>query len=245
VSILLGTFYVLDRRNFLRAPAEVRDRETGPEQHWHASGLVNLPLLGLALGCVFLRAPWRELGMVAVAVASYFLTPKSVHQANDFSFGPLKEVAWLFLGIFATMVPALDYLERHAASLGLSSPMSFYFLTGTLSAVLDNAPTYLTFLTAALGLYESPDGHVLSVNSAADVRLFVAAHPLELMAISLGAVFFGAMTYIGNGPNLMVKSIAERSRVRVPSFFGYVWRYTLPYLLPPLVAAGWIFLRAP
>ena len=224
---LIGVFYVLDRKNFLRAPQQVREAETANET-WKFEGLGNLFFLGVILAAVFLKHPpgLSEGLMFTAAIGSYFTTRKPVHEANDFSFDPIREVAWLFIGIFATMVPALDYLEVNAAQLGLNSEMKFFWFTGALSGALDNAPTYLTFLAAAMGR------HHLSLNSRADVQEFVAHHDHELIAISLGAVFFGAMTYIGNGPNFMVKSIAERAGVRTPSFFAYFLRYAIPILLP-------------
>ena len=232
VGLLLAIFYVVDHLNFQKAPREVVEKQTAHEA-WRFDGLPNLLLLAIILVAV-LGNRWMpflvpEAIMVAAAVASYYLTPKPVHEANDFSFAPIKEVSWLFLGIFATMVPALDYLGRHAAEIGITTPMQFYFATGALSSFLDNAPTYLTFLSASLGL------HHLSMDETADVVKAVHAFPREILAISLGAVFFGAMTYIGNGPNLMVKSIADHAKVKTPNFFEYILRYAIPFLLPILV----------
>lgn len=233
---VIGIFYFFDRRNFLRAGKEVRDRETAHET-WKFDGLRNLVFLGVILAAVFLRHPpgLSEALMVAAALGSYFLTPKPIHEANDFNFEPIKEVAWLFVGIFATMVPALDYLEVHANELGLDTEMKFFWLTGALSGVLDNAPTYLTFLAAAMGRYQ------LSLNSATDTQAFVAQHDHQLIAISLGAVFFGAMTYIGNGPNFMVKSISDQAKVKTPSFFAYLFKYAIPILLPFFVLVSILF----
>lgn len=230
---LIGVFHAFDSRNFLRAPKPVRDQETAHET-WKVQGLHNLGFLGFILAAVFLRNPpgLSEALMLAAAAGSYFTTPRPVHNANDFTFTPVKEVAWLFLGIFATMAPALDYLERHAGALGLDSAMKFYWCTGALSGVLDNAPTYLTFLAAAMGRQH------LSLSQPADVTAFVAQQGHELLAISLGAVFFGAMTYIGNGPNFMVKSIAEAAKVKTPSFGDYLFRYALPILVPLFVVVA-------
>ncbi len=224
---IIAIFYALDRKNFLRARKEIRDRETAHET-WTFDGLRNLAFLGVILGAVFIKSPpgLSEALMVAAAVWSYFATPKPVHDANDFNFAPIREVAWLFVGIFATMVPALDYLKLHATELGLDSEMKFFWLTGALSGVLDNAPTYLTFLAAAMGR------HQLDLDAKADVQTFVGQHDHELTAISLGAVFFGAMTYIGNGPNFMVKSIAEHAKVKTPGFFGYLFKCAVPILIP-------------
>ena len=233
---LIGIFYAFDSKNFLRAPKPVRDKETAHET-WKVDGLHNLGFLGLILGAVFVRNPpgLSEALMVGAAVGSYLTTRKSVHEANAFTFAPVKEVAWLFLGIFATMVPALDYLETHAGELGLNSEMKFYWFTGALSGVLDNAPTYLTFLAAAMGRQH------LSLSQPADVAAFAAQHDHELIAISLGAVFFGAMTYIGNGPNFMVKSIAEAAKVKTPSFGDYFLRYALPILVPFFALVALLF----
>ena len=233
---VIGIFAVLDWRNFLRARKEIRDKETASET-WRFEGTRNFLFLAVILAAVFLRKPagLSELLMFAAAAGAYFTTPRPVHEANDFSFAPIREVAWLFIGIFATMVPALDYLELHANTLGLDSEMKFFFGTGSLSAVLDNAPTYLTFLAAAMGR------HGLSINSPADMTAFMAQHDHELVAISLGAVFFGAMTYIGNGPNFMIKSIAEQSKVKTPSFFAYLFRYAVPILLPFFLLVSLLF----
>ena len=163
---------------------------------------------------------------MAAAVGSYLATPKRVHEANDFNFHPFNEVAWLFLGIFATMVPTLDYLALHSKELGLASDAAFFWLTGGLSAALDNAPTYVTFLAAAMGR------HDLSLDDPAQLHQLLRADEHEVIAISLGAVFFGAMTYIGNGPNFMVKAVAERMKVKTPGFFAYLLFYAAPILLP-------------
>jgi Na+/H+ antiporter NhaD/arsenite permease-like protein len=230
LGALLAVFYWLDRRNFLRASGEIRRRQTAAGETWKFSGTRNILFLTLILAAVFLPAPWREALMVAAAAASYFSTKRAVRAANDFTFAPIKEVAWLFAGIFATMMPALAWLKLHAASLGLVTPLAFYFSSGLLSGVLDNAPTYLTFLSAAEGL------HNVTVSG------LLAGHPEYIIAVSLGSVFFGALTYIGNGPNFMVKSIADHAKVRAPGFAAYIWKYALPVLLPILILTGLIFL---
>ncbi len=242
-GLLIGVFYVIDSFNFRRAPKEVRAKETAQEE-WELSGMRNLIFLAVILGAIFLATPVREILMVGAAAASYFWTPKRAHEANRFTFAPIREVGWLFLGIFATMIPALHILAIHAKSLGIDTPMEFYWITGTLSGVLDNAPTYLTFLTTSISLHLDPvDAHRLVLGNAADVAAYIGSFPLELMAISLGAVFFGACTYIGNGPNFMVKSIADHEKIRTPDFFAYIWKYSLPILIPIFALVGWIFLR--
>lgn len=235
VVMLIALFFVIDRKNFLRAPKKIRDMETAHEE-WRFDGLHNIFFILVILVAVFIRSvPFlSEAMMLLAAVASYVTTHNHIHEANDFNFEPIREVGWLFVGIFATMLPALQFLEGNAENLGLNSPMKFYWLTGILSGVLDNAPTYLTFLAAALG----KEG--LTLDSSADVLSFVQSNGAELTAISLGAVFFGAMTYIGNGPNFMVKAISEHAKVRTPSFFGYI-RYSAMYLLPILFIIALIF----
>ena len=236
LGCLLAIFYALDRVNYLKAPRPIRETETANEI-LRFDGLHNLGWLALILASVFLRNPpgLREALMAAAAVGSYKTTLKPVHESNHFSFGPIKEVAWLFAGIFATMVPALDYLELHAAELGITRPLHFYWFSGALSGVLDNAPTYLTFATAAFGLKK------LSIDNSTHMAQFLVQHAPYLIAVSLGSVFYGAMTYIGNGPNLMVKSIADHAKVHTPHFFAYVIRFSLPLLLPVLALVGWLF----
>ncbi|RFC42484.1 MAG: Na+/H+ antiporter NhaD [Verrucomicrobia bacterium] len=230
--LLVGVFYILDRRNFLRAPERVREMETR-EEHWEFAGLVNLFLLAALLGAIMLPFGWREGVMLAAAVTSWFTTPARIHEANEFDFAPVKEVAWLFAGIFLTMVPALQVLGANTAALGLSSSLQFYWSTGALSGVLDNAPTYLAFLAAAFG--------GVGLNLDTDMAAFLQQQSQLLKSVSLGAVFFGAMTYIGNGPNLMVKKIADQQKVHTPSFMAYVLRFSGPVLLPIFALVGILF----
>ena len=173
--------------------------------------------------------------MTAAAVAAYFRADKRILAHNDFNFGPIKEVAFIFAGIFATMIPALAYLSAHAAELGIQSPGGFYFACGSLSSLLDNAPAYLNFLSVAQGLKGIP-------MTPAGVQQFSETYPQYLLGISLGAVFFGACTYIGNGPNFMVKAIAESAGAPTPGFFEYIIKYTLPILIPIYVLVWIIFL---
>ena len=135
------------------------------------------------------------------------------------------------------MIPVLDYMERHAADLGLRSDLQFYWTTGALSAVLDNAPADLTFFASAAGL------HGLRIEDPQQVAVFIAQHDHSLIAISLGATFFGALSYIGNGPNLLVKAIADDAGVHTPGFFGYIFKFALPILLPILALVSFLFFR--
>jgi Na+/H+ antiporter NhaD/arsenite permease-like protein len=242
-GLLLTAFYIFDFLNFRRAPEPVRQKETAQET-FRIDGLRNSWFVAIILGAVLLRgagAPWGmpEIIMAGAAWFSHRLTDPVIRQQNDFSFEPLKEVAWLFLGIFATLVPIIHSLTAHSKSFLHPTDLQLYLLTGSLSAVLDNAPTYLTFLTLALTLHE-PQLHLLD---PADVALFANQCPKTLAAISLGAVFFGAVTYIGNGPNLLVKSIADSSKIKMPTFFGYILKYSIPILIPILFLAGWILSR--
>ena len=173
--------------------------------------------------------------MVLAAFLSYVTTAKPVHESNDFNFGPIKEVAILFAGIFATMIPALEWLEKYASQIGINSPGQFYWGSGVLSSVLDNAPTYLNFLSAAVGLFGS-GAHA----GTEAVRELLLDHSQYIRAISVGSVFFGAVTYIGNGPNFLVKSIADQADAKTPHFFEYFYRYSLPVLIP-IFAAIWFF----
>jgi Na+/H+ antiporter NhaD/arsenite permease-like protein len=243
VGLLLALFYAMDSVNFRRAPQEVREKETAHED-WFFRGLLNVVWLAVVLGAVFLPKNIQEttvlgifsipaLVMFAAAAASYFTTKPEVHESNDFNFGPVKEVGFLFIGIFLTMIPALQILQSGEA-VKIDTPMQYYFATGALSAFLDNAPTYLSFLAASMGHEQ------LSVDSTADVLKFAAENAGHLIAISLGAVFFGAGSYIGNGPNFIVKAIADKSKVHAPSFLAYMYRYSIPILLPVLIVVGWI-----
>jgi Na+/H+ antiporter NhaD/arsenite permease-like protein len=234
VGALLAVFYALDWRNFRRAPISIRQAQTAHEE-WKFRGLHNVLFLAIILFAVFQGPGIREFLWVLAAAGSWVTTPAPVHEANDFDFHPIKEVAWLFVGIFATMVPALHTLELHAPELGLHSPMQFYWMTGALSGVLDNAPTYLAFLATAFGV----EG--LNMNSAPDMARFLATSDHLLVAVSIGAVFFGAMTYIGNGPNFMVKAIADHQKVETPSFLGYLLRYSIPILIPIFFVVGIVF----
>lgn len=182
--------------------------------------------------------PIPELVMGAMAFGAWVTTRPALRAANGFDFGPMNEVAILFAGIFVTMGPALLFLNVHAPALRLSEPTQYFWATGLVSAFLDNAPTYLTFAATACGLAGVPaEGRYLAEYVARG-----GEGPVVLAAISMGAVFLGALTYIGNGPNFMVKAIAEDGGVTMPSFFGYL-TYSIPILIPILLLVGWAFGR--
>jgi Na+/H+ antiporter NhaD/arsenite permease-like protein len=213
-------------------------------------GLLNLVFLGGIVATVYAAGkgigfdsePWpiglQEGIMVALTAAAFATTPSQTRTDNRFSWGPIIEVAVLFAGIFVTMTPALLLLNAHGAKLGLSEPWEFFWATGMLSSVLDNAPTYLTFAATACGQAGVPlEPRYL----ATYLDLPVAANSAQILAaISCGAVFMGANTYIGNGPNFMVKAIAEESGVKMPGFFGYMF-YPAVVLLPLFVLVTFLF----
>jgi len=218
VGLVIGVFYLADRRAFAldaaAGPAPVNAEARVPLS---IEGKINIPLLLVVIGAVFLPTPWRETAMAAAAVVSAWKTPAKVREENEFTWYPIEEVAILFAGIFATMIPALLILKARGAELGVATPAHFFWATGALSSFLDNAPTYLTFFSLAQGV------------GGAQTVAGVSA-PL-LQAISAGAVFMGANSYIGNAPNFMVKAIAEEAGVRMPSFFGYM-AWSCGILLP-------------
>ncbi len=241
VGLLLAIFFILDFFNFQRAPKKIRALETRAGEEWKFLGIHNVFFLLMILGAVFVNRPpfLREAIMIFAALLSYKTTRKDVHESNDFNFGPIKEVGILFIGIFATMIPALEWLERYASQLGINSPGQFFWGSGILSSVLDNAPTYLNFLSASTGLFHL--GHLSEGSDA--VTFLLLNHPNYIRAISVGSVFFGAVTYIGNGPNFLVKSIAEQTKVKTPSFFGYFFRYSLPILIPIFGLIWFLYFR--
>lgn len=200
-SLLLLIFYFWDRRAFGREIAADVRCDRAQVEPVRISGLVNLVFLAGIVFAVFQKTPVREGLMFLMVVMSFVVGKRSARRFNKFTWGPIVEVAVIFAGIFATMVPALLLLKQHAPELGIARPWQFFWLTGLISSFLDNAPTYLTFYSIAEGIGIS-DG--------------------LLEAISVGAVFMGANTYIGNGPNFMVKAIADRAGFRTPSFFGFM-----------------------
>ncbi len=297
--IMLIVFWIIDKRDHAKVE-RVHEKDPGPAVQIY--GFQNFLYIGMILLGVFrpsmfehiregeyLMLPLsREVLMLIAAVASKLSTKPYIYERNEFTYGPIKEVAILFVGIFSTMVPALNYLSHNSDSMPLKTPGQYYFITGALSSMLDNAPTYLVFLETKQGQVQDkygeeigqlrevldnhepgvvpvrPEGldeHVLagydtllqynktkveqSKVSDVDIRIamIIGNKDMEifLIAISIGAVFFGACTYIGNGPNFMVKSIAESAGIQMPSFFGYFFKYALPILVPIYVLVWFIF----
>jgi Na+/H+ antiporter NhaD/arsenite permease-like protein len=240
LALVIAVFWLRDWMHFRASPSAVAITQPHPQPSgkWQCVGAPNFLAMAGMLASLILAPPvWREFSILAIAATAYFFTGAEVRRLNEFTFAPLKEIAWIFLGIFGTMMPVLDYMERHAANLGLRSDTQFFWTTGVLSAVLDNAPAYLTSLAAALGL------HGLSIENNGEVAQFIAGDDHSLVAISLGATFFGALTYIGNGPNLLVKAIADHAGIKTPGFFDYIFRFALPILIPIFALVSFLFFR--
>ncbi|MES2778462.1 MAG: sodium:proton antiporter [Bacteroidota bacterium] len=248
--LLCIPFYFFEKRN---TKLDDVDNSKHYTNHIIIDGKRNLIWLLLIIGTVFLDPNTiegfpaimvegkkisfiRELLQLGIAFSCYRFANKKALLSNNFDFEPIKEVAFLFGGIFLSMIPALQLLSGLGAQ-GLTFSESFmYWGSGVFSAVLDNAPTYVNFFTLTLSTFG------FDAQNIADVQAFLASeHVHYLMAVSTGAVFFGAMTYIGNGPNFMVKAIAEQTGVKMPGFFQYIYKYSLPILLPILTIIWLVF----
>jgi Na+/H+ antiporter NhaD/arsenite permease-like protein len=208
VGIVLAVFYVWDRRAYSKEQPVDLQRDVTEKVPLSLTGKWNLLLLGGVLVGVFLPSPWREIVMAAMAGLSIIITPRDLRAENGFTYHPITEVAVLFIGIFLAMIPALAILQARGGELGMTKPWQFFWSTGILSSFLDNAPTYLTFMSLAQGLGMA--------------RQIAGMPTIMLEAISAGAVFMGANSYIGNGPNFMVKAIADEANIRMPNFFAYM-----------------------
>jgi Na+/H+ antiporter NhaD/arsenite permease-like protein len=254
---LLIVFFVLDTVYYRRE----EQPESVEREPIKVDGLHNLIYLGGVVGAVLMSGFWnigtvtilgveqkiqfllRDAIMLSMGFLSLKTTSKAVHEGNEFSWFPIKEVAILFAGIFMTIIPALAILKAgehgHMAGVmqALSDPVHYYWITGSLSSFLDNAPTYLTFFNTALGKFYA------GMPEAGAVGMLIQDNKIYLMAISAGAVFFGAITYIGNAPNFMVKSIAEEAGVSMPSFFGYMLKYSLIILIPLFFLVTLVFFK--
>jgi len=226
VGLILFTFYLFERRAWKReAPIDIV-RDEILEEPLKIEGKLNILWFLGVLVAVFLHTPYREITMISMACLSYHFTSHEIRVKNGFTFYPIKEVALLFAGIFATMMPALLILKSRGAGIGIKEPWEFFWITGGVSSFLDNAPAYLTFFSLAEGL--SIGGSVIRVPENI------------LMAVSAGAVFMGANSYIGNGPNFMVKSICEEAGIKIPSFFRYMV-YSGLILIPVFILITAVF----
>lgn len=233
IAVLLIAFYLFDRHfmkkenreDFLKAMDEL------PERRVEIKGTVNCVFLLMVIAAFFVPPVFRECLMVLAAGLSIYFTPLAEREENAFTYHPIIEVAILFIGIFVTMVPVLSMLQVNGSKMGLTHPWQFFWVSGALSSFLDNAPTYLVFMATAQGV-----AHAQGVLSN-----LVAGVPIDyLTAISVGCVFMGANSYIGNGPNFMVKAICEENGISMPSFFGYM-AWSLGILVPLFVLITLVF----
>lgn len=242
--LLLIVYFFVDSYFYKKEPASAIARDTANIQPIKIQGRRNfIFLIGVVLAVAFINEQYfsfitinpyfkfiREAVIILMAFLSMQFTPKLLRTSNNFTWHPIEEVAYLFLGIFITMVPALLYLEVNAKHLGVQTVSQFYYYTGLLSSFLDNTPTAVTFHSLALGL------------GITEGTLVAGIPEILLKAISTGAVFFGAMTYIGNGPNFMVKAVAEENNIKMPDFFSYMFKFSLIVLLPIYILVQLLFI---
>ena len=251
-AILLSVYFLLDTFLYRREASKDIVLDESEREPFRLQGWANLTLLVGVVLAVALLVPdrilpgtnWkvphlylREIAIVSLTLLSFVLTPRAIYRANEFTLHPNIEVACLFVGIFVTMQVPVEILKAQGADLNLGSPMHYYWATGILSSVLDNAPTYIVFFELA-GSTPAAGLEMLDGVATATGQIPVAF----LIAISCGAVFMGALTYIGNGPNFLVKTIAERQGIRMPSFFGYA-AYSALILGPILALVAVLFVR--
>jgi Na+/H+ antiporter NhaD/arsenite permease-like protein len=247
LTILLIIYYFVDRYYYKKEDKTSIAKDKSNVQPISIKGKINfLFLLGVVFSVAFLNEQFipaikenqyfsfaREAVIALFAGLSILLTTKKLRfEDNKFTWSPIIEVACLFLGIFVTMIPALTYLKENAESIGVNQPWQFYYASGALSSFLDNAPTAVSFHNLALGM----------LSMFGDSPLVAGIPEVLLTAICLGSVMFGAMSYIGNGPNFMVKAIAEENGIKMPSFFAYIYKFSLVVLLPVYILTQLIFL---
>jgi Na+/H+ antiporter NhaD/arsenite permease-like protein len=262
--ILLGIFYIWDR--FLYAKEDISVKTLRERQPIRVEGAHNfIFLLGVVAGVLFsgiahlgeytllgihmhIQSTVRDFWIILMGLLSLRFTSKVIRKENEFTWFPIKEVAYLFAGIFMTIIPALAILRAGVEGAmapvirAVETPNQFFWITGTLSSFLDNAPTYLTFFNTALGKLGLTEQMIRDAFAAGSISSAYPGFERLLTGISLGAVFMGANTYIGNAPNFMVKSISEEAGVKMPSFFGYMFLYSIPILIPVFLLATLVFL---
>ncbi|MDO9567325.1 MAG: sodium:proton antiporter [Candidatus Desulfaltia sp.] len=258
-GILLGIYFILDSYHYKKEGLKGAPVEEGEKEPLKLVGTHNFLFLGGIVGAVLMSGivdwgqvntfgihrsiqDWARDGiLVVMGVLSMLTTSKKIHEDNDFSWFPIIEVAYLFIGIFITMVPCLLILKAGLKGelafliAAVKEPAHYFWVTGALSGFLDNAPTYLTFFNTALGAFYP------GMPEPQAVPLLMTETSIYLKAISAGAVFFGSFSYIGNAPNFMVRSIAEEAGTPMPSFFGYILKFSIIYLLPTFVLVTLIF----
>jgi len=228
VGGVLLMFYLYDGYQYRKEENRDLIRDRRRVVPLHMTGTINFLWIAGIIAGIFLPFPRREGALILMAVLSLVTTKRQCRTDNRFNYNPILEVAILFAGIFITMIPALLILNARGAELGIARPWQFFWMTGTLSSFLDNTPTYLAFFSMAQGL--GLNGEVMGIPT------------IFLKAISTGAVFMGANSYIGNGPNFMVKVIAEEYKMKMPSFFGYM-AYSFALLIPLYLVATLLFFR--
>ncbi len=255
IGIILTIFYIWDSWAYKREKEYMEKMEAAAYRPLRLKGKINfLWLFGVLAAVIFITPnrleEWnlmhgplkflREYVMIFFSILSLITSPMNseTRRENNFTFEPIKEVAFLFLGIFITMVPALEILRAKGPELGITQPWQFFWATGMLSSFLDNAPTYLTFFSLAQGVAEQMPG----VYHIPQELAHIGVPEKLLVAISLGAVFMGANTYIGNAPNFLVKAIAEEWGFKMPDFFTYMIKYSFPILLPIFTVITFIYL---
>ncbi len=256
-GILLGVYFCLDTYFYKKEGAKAPD--DGEKKPLRLAGTYNFLFLGGIVGAVLMSGvadlgevstfgvhravqDWLRDGLLVIfGIGSLLATPRILREENEFSWFPIIEVAYLFIGIFVTMIPCLLLLKAGPNGAfaflinAVKEPIHYFWVTGLLSAFLDNAPTYLTFFNTALGSFYA------GMTEAQAVPLLMTEKAIYLQAISTGAVFFGACSYIGNAPNFMVRSIASEAGTAMPSFFGYIFKYSLIFLIPTFVVVSLIF----
>ncbi|MCP3942548.1 MAG: sodium:proton antiporter [Desulfobacteraceae bacterium] len=256
-GILLGIYFCLD--TYFYKKEGVKAPDDGEKQRLCLVGIYNFLFLAGIVGAVLMSGifdlgevstfgvhravqDWLRDGLLLVfGIGSLLATPRSLREENQFSWFPIIEVAYLFIGIFITMIPCLLLLKAGPNGAfaflinAVKEPVHYFWVTGLLSAFLDNAPTYLTFFNTALGSFHA------GIIEAQAVPLLMTQQEIYLQAISTGAVFFGACSYIGNAPNFMVRSIAQEAGTSMPSFFGYIFKYSLIFLIPTFLVVTFIF----
>ncbi|HEX2954164.1 MAG TPA: sodium:proton antiporter [Bacillota bacterium] len=234
IAVLLSLFYLWDLRCYKNESLVEINLDSQRTQPFQMKGLLNVVYLLIIVVVVFFQipSPFREITMLATIILSLVGPGKEIRRTNGFSFHPIMEVAILFIGIFVTMKPLMLVLEAKGAEFGIVRPWQYFWLVGGLSSFLDNAPTYVTFFSMAESVTRTigAGGHAMIAGVRSDL----------LAALSCGAVFMGANTYIGNGPNFMIKSIAEAQGYKVPQFFEYML-YAAGVLIPIFAAITLIF----
>jgi len=246
VLVLLAVFYAIDTHQYRKETNLSKQADRHDLEPLRLEGNINFLLLAGVIACVLLLSPdaevvdfrhyyAREIGMALLTGISLLATSQSIRERNSFNYEPILEVSALFVGIFIAMIPATSLLQANGHLLGLSEPWQYFWATGSLSAFLDNAPTYVTFAAVACGTYEQ----CITAENLAPLTDPTSTSAAVLEAISLGSVFLGAGSYIGNGPNFMVRAIAEQSGYKMPSFFGYCG-YAALFLLPVYIVMSLI-----